>query len=36
MQAFHEPEIYDGTVTLKRAATGRRGTQLQLVETDPE
>jgi hypothetical protein len=36
MQAFHEPEIYDGTVTLKRAAAGRRGTQLQLVEPDPE
>jgi hypothetical protein len=32
MQAFHEPEIYDGTVTIKRAR--RADSQLQLV--DPE
>jgi hypothetical protein len=32
MQAFHEPEIYDGTVTIKRAR--RADSQLKLV--DPE
>jgi len=32
MQAFHEPEIYDGTVTIKRAR--RADSQLRLV--DPE
>jgi len=30
MQAFHEPEIYDGTVTIKRAR--RADSQLQLVD----
>ncbi|MDQ2759099.1 MAG: hypothetical protein M3Y17_01340 [Actinomycetota bacterium] len=30
MQAFHEPEIYDGTVTIKRPR--RAGSQLQLVD----
>jgi hypothetical protein len=29
MQAFHEPEIYDGTVTIKLAR--RADSQLQLV-----
>jgi hypothetical protein len=33
MQAFHEPEIYDGTVTLKRP-TGSRSTQLKLGNPD--
>jgi hypothetical protein len=30
MQAFHEPEIYEGTVTIKRAR--RSDSQLELVE----
>ena len=32
MQAFHEPEIYDGTVTIKRAR--RSDSQLRLVDSE--
>jgi hypothetical protein len=34
MQAFLEPEIFDGGVTLQRATPSRYGPQLQLVDND--
>jgi hypothetical protein len=34
MQAFLEPEIFDGGVTLQRVTPSRYGPQLQLVDND--
>jgi hypothetical protein len=35
MQAFLEPEIFDGAVTLQRASTATRSRQLRLVDDEP-
>jgi hypothetical protein len=34
MQAFLEPEIFEGAVTLTRSAASRQGAQLRLVDGD--
>lgn len=36
MQAFLEPEIFDGAVTITRTPSASRNRQLRLVETEPD